>query len=702
MSATYSQAPIPNLDEQQIRAVANLVRAENACLELRAIGQKAGGDFKARQSLVGFYDDVDALVRDAKRHHGSKAIYIGLNPRQIELLHAQPANALTVGEEGGKNADVLYRQWFPIDIDTARPNRRVAATEAEIEAAKPVSDAIQAELARRGIHPILGKSGNGHHLLVQTIRYTTDKTRDGKDGDFALLLRWLHRKFSNEHAEVDTGVFDPARIWKLYGTASIKGGNTVERPWRTAEATPPSPSPEPANILAIFQAEIQEQRELEAKVKGAGSGEGRERFKDVTGNLSTLDIVALFKAKDMYIREIGNGKHGVRCPWSEAHSSGQDGDGSTVIFESDGTRWPGFKCQHSHCSTRTTKDAFESFDPELLNAHCKEQFRSKKRVSRGPKTFTLRPLSELLLEPEEETPWLVKGLLVKGGTSQLAGKPKAGKTTLSRQVSLAVAKGEPFLGMPTIKGKVLYIAVEEKKSELVRHFKSMGADPGLGDQILVHAASAPDECIDQLFDLAMEHKPELIVLDTMLKIIRVKDANAYAEMSAALEPLNQLARETGAHVMCLHHMGKADRDGADGVLGSTAIAGLFDTNLMLSRKENKRTLKSQQRYGTDLEETVLSFDLSTGTTHLGPSKREDDTETAAKEILRCLADHREPMPEKDIAEIVRGNRSRRLAALRQLHASGRVLRNGKGTRNDPHLYGLNPNFAGREASGEMV
>ena len=54
---------------------------------------------------------------------------------------------------------------------------------------------------------------------------------------------------------------------------------------------------------------------------------------------------------------------------------------------------------------------------------------------------------------------------------------------------------------------------------------------------------------------------------TLLRFVRVRDANDYAVVTAALEPLVSLAREAGAHVLAVHHEGKVTRDGGDGIIG---------------------------------------------------------------------------------------------------------------------------------------
>ena len=93
--------------------------------------------------------------------------------------------------------------------------------------------------------------------------------------------------------------------------------------------------------------------------------------------------------------------------------------------------------------------------------------------------LTLTRLGDLIAEPEEQVPWLLEGILPAGGLGLLAAKPKVGKSTLARCLALAVASGEPFLDRPTLKGAVIYLALEEKRSEVRAHFRAMGATAGL-------------------------------------------------------------------------------------------------------------------------------------------------------------------------------------------------------------------------------
>ena len=58
-------------------------------------------------------------------------------------------------------------------------------------------------------------------------------------------------------------------------------------------------------------------------------------------------------------------------------------------------------------------------------------------------------------------PYCVDGLLTQGGFSVVGAKPKQGKSSLSRYLAVAVAKGKPFLGRATTKGDVLLFSLED-------------------------------------------------------------------------------------------------------------------------------------------------------------------------------------------------------------------------------------------------
>jgi len=296
----------------------------------------------------------------------------------------------------------------------------------------------------------------------------------------------------------------------------------------------------------------------------------------------------------------------------------------------------------------------------------------------------LTVLGDLLREPEEAVSWTVEGLLPSGGFSIIAGKPKAGKSTLARELSLRVARGEPFLDRGTQHGPVIYLALEEKRAEVRRHFDAMGADGS--EAVHVFAAVAPVDALEQIRRSVEEIKPALLVVDPLFRLARVKDANAYAETTQALEPLLALARETGTHVLVIHHMRKGGTADAEGILGSVAIFGSVDTALVLRRGDHGRSLASDQRYGENLAETVLVFDKDARTTTLGGTREQQVIDDMRGAIMSFLNAQTDWVTEPLINEDVEGKTGPKRRALRELVRDGDLVRDGQGRKNDPFKY----------------
>lgn len=308
-------------------------------------------------------------------------------------------------------------------------------------------------------------------------------------------------------------------------------------------------------------------------------------------------------------------------------------------------------------------------------------FRSSTAAAEG---LELTGLSDLLAEPDETVDYLVADRVPCGSVVILAGKPKAGKSTAARALALEVARGGSWLGCACLPRPVWYLALEDKRSEVRRHFRMMGAG---AEPVRFVFRQPADDLIARLHTLAAREHPGLIVVDTLQRLIKANDLNDYAETTAKLTPILTLARETGAAVLLVHHAGKAERQGLDAVLGSTALAGSADNVLILSRTDRYRLLSSIQRIGPDLPETVITLDLETGRVSAGLTRHEADRGSIEALILAALT----ASPEQTRAEIdaaVEGRKALKAEALRVLLETGRLCRSGRGGKADPYRYAI--------------
>ncbi len=301
------------------------------------------------------------------------------------------------------------------------------------------------------------------------------------------------------------------------------------------------------------------------------------------------------------------------------------------------------------------------------------------------KKLHLTTLQELLAEPEEVMSWVVEDLLPSAGLSIFVAKPKVGKSTLARQLALSVARGDDFIGYKTTKGLVVYLAFEERRLDVKNHFTKMGAteaDTG----IKIFAGMAPTDAVVAVREMAEQERPTLIVVDTLARLVRIKDLNDYSQTTSGLEPILALAREVGSHVCLLHHAKKGKDKGIDTILGSTGLAGTVDNIIQIDQTEKYRTIATIQRVGVALPETVLDFDVEHGWSSLSGSKEEHDIGQIKNEILTYLFGQTDALEEKYIHEEIEGKRPHKQKALRQLFSEGKVKRLGGGKKNDAYLY----------------
>ncbi|MBI4381417.1 MAG: AAA family ATPase [candidate division NC10 bacterium] len=660
MSATAPAiVTLARFHAETVRAALDVLHPNGGVIEARILNTPRG-------TVSGYFDDKDRLVKAVAPYDGTASIYVTLNAVSPDLL-ARSHNRLREGAKvTTKDAEILSRHWLPIDLDAERP-AGISSTDAEMAAAIARRDVIVSYLCNEGSYPemVQANSGNGGHALVPCFFPNTPEITDL----FQRALHALASRFDDAQVKIDPAVFNAGRIWKMPGTIACKGDPIPTRPHRRAEITS---APDTPILLTLDQLEWLADQ---APVARTYSVLPETRYGE-------LDVLGEFQRRDLYLRALAPPKHAVTCPWQGEHST-DSGLSETCIFEpaSHGEPW-GFKCMHSHCSERSIKDVLA-----LFRNGAGERDQSHTKTPR--RLLTLTPLRDLLNETPEVVQWLLEDRLPAGGVSVVVAKPKVGKSTFARCLALAVARGDRFLECPTACGAVFYLALEEKRDEVRAHFEAMGATDD--DQIFVFIAPSPEDGLKQLKDAAEKQRPAFIVVDPLMKLIRVKDADAYAAVTQALEPLMSLARQTGAHILSTHHSPKGDgaRDIVDAPLGSTAIAAAVDTVLLLRRKESYRTLASIQRYGTDLDEIVVTLDPVTRMLSAGPSRRDADEAQAASAILDYLQGRPEPAEERDITEGVEGWRKGiKCHALRALVEQQKVTREGAGKRGDPYRYSI--------------
>jgi len=237
--------------------------------------------------------------------------------------------------------------------------------------------------------------------------------------------------------------------------------------------------------------------------------------------------------------------------------------------------------------------------------------------------FNLQTIDEIY-ESKEVVEWFMDRMLMKGGFSIIGGDPKAGKSTIIRQLCKHVINGEDFFGRSTQKANVLYLALEEFVPLIKEQFAQVGIKKG--DPLLIHAGGFKnfEKRYENLEKVVLEHKLDFVVVDTMALFCNIGDLNDYNSVNKELVKLREIARRTGAHVMVIHHINKGYMGKAGSLLGSQAIKGAFDTIIKLTKRGRERSITTEGRGLVNYWDHPLEFDWDTQSYTLGEKRDDDD------------------------------------------------------------------------------
>ena len=244
-----------------------------------------------------------------------------------------------------------------------------------------------------------------------------------------------------------------------------------------------------------------------------------------------------------------------------------------------------------------------------------------------------------------------------------------------------MARGETFLGRNTEGGRVSYLALEEMRAEVRGHFERIG---GTFEDVGTWFGAFNGQSLATLAATIQEHRPILAVVDPLIRLARFKDTNDYSDVSSVLEPFAHLARDSGCHIMFVHHLGKKAGGGTDAILGSTAIFASVDTALLMQETASGRVLESTQRYGTPLPKTWLDFDPATGRIDLGEASAAALSDEVEGRVLKLLAEVW--MTEQALWRELGGNNAVNARVLRKLVDNRILFKKGEGRKGSPYRY----------------
>lgn len=162
---------------------------------------------------------------------------------------------------------------------------------------------------------------------------------------------------------------------------------------------------------------------------------------------------------------------------------------------------------------------------------------------------------------------LIEDTLTENELSLLLGESQSGKSFLAIDISMAVARGTPWFGKEVTRGGVVYQAGESARGVRRQRF------PAYRKHYDVAREPLPVVLLQQPLDLYSSEDPtdafieeckhwsrtfpvplRLIVIDTFNKATPGANENDGKDMGLVLTRCDRIRRETGAHVMLVHHL----------------------------------------------------------------------------------------------------------------------------------------------------
>lgn len=347
----------------------------------------------------------------------------------------------------------------------------------------------------------------------------------------------------------------------------------------------------------------------------------------------------------------------------------------------------------AYAATAETEPLRGALAEEIVALEALERGRSEAEAE-SRRTLEFVSAGDLLTSAPPEPPWVWRGYAAKGAVTLLAGKPKAGKSTLALALTEAVAAGAPhFLEKAISGGPVVYVSEEGAgtlghklpRSEAVRVLTRDLAWPKPAWRDLVSAVVAEAARVGAV----------LAVVDTLsfwgaLPAEREKDAGAAQEV---MEPLIEAAGEELAIVL-LHHQRKGGGEDGEAIRGSGALAGAADVLLELERPSGdkapprQRVLFALGRYPGTPAALVIDHDAATGAWGLvaeGSDRGAAGVLTARAAVLAAIKAAGGEITRSELEDAA-GDVRQWKPVLNGLIEDGVVGQSGKGVKGDPHRY----------------
>ena len=589
-------------------------------IEIRSIDPKPtiSGLFKANS---------DNIEKQLARYKG-RTFYQTMNcidpgcysRAQREVLMPNP-------RETTADRDIIGYNWILIDADPVRPSG-VSATDNEKELARKTARAVYLHLKKLGFsEPIAADSGNGFHLLYRI------KAEIASKDTIAQFLKVLDLWFSSEAVQIDTAVYNPARITKLYGTIARKGANSPERPHRESKIlhAPDSIQPTPMALVRAVAGEWEKMTPTASlSNRYASTPFDMDSFL-ASHNISVARKIECGSVTKYILSE---------CPFDCNHKAPD----SAVFVSGDGRL--GFKCFHNSCSNFGWHEFRAKVDP---SAYANSVFQTQQaaplpRITNGSEPVT-QPAAPATVQQQMSQPKptmldiadvedydrskittiqsrlgsmdALIGGFNKGELSIWSGSNSSGKSTLVSQLGLAAVhqgyKVAMFSGEmpPKLVKYWLYLQAAgrnnvEEDPLSPRHYRLKAGikeylNKRLSGSLAVYNndyGSDWETVASVIFNWVREKGSDVVIIDNLMSLnLPAGAADKYDIQTQIVQTLSQAAKQLNVHIHFICHPRKTESFlRKNDISGTGDLTNTADNVFMVHRVNNDFLTRVKEIY----------------------------------------------------------------------------------------------------------
>lgn len=259
------------------------------------------------------------------------------------------------------------------------------------------------------------------------------------------------------------------------------------------------------------------------------------------------------------------------------------------------------------------------------------------------------------------------------------GIGKGGKTTLLTHAAAAIVAGIPFLEREVLHGPVLWLDLEQHWTLTAQNFERARA---FGHAHAVHIYNGPAPKLPDVRATVRAIGAVAVVVDSLSKLLAFQDENDAAEVTRKVTRVLDIARETNAAFIAIHHDRKREGDQGRAMRGSSAFLAATDMAIALKAvggdQDRSRRLECVSRYPDAI--TTLCARL-TDDGYVAEGEREP---ASTDRVLDALGD--ETLTALELATRLGITRQATARRLKPLVAAGKLIQQRDGTKGKAHAF----------------